>query len=98
MAFLLASTLPILALRNSALVFLKPHAATDKCEKFVRQHLSAAGIDVVAQGTKAASEIEANKLIDQHYGSLARIAMDLQPNELAISDAASETFKSTFGV
>ena len=27
-----------LALRNSALVFVKPHAATDACEAFVRDH------------------------------------------------------------
>ena len=35
-----------LALRNSALVFVKPHAATDACEAFVRQHLAAAGVSV----------------------------------------------------
>ena len=100
--WLLLLLLPALAtafeIKNSALVFLKPHAATDSCEKFVREHLSAAGVSIVGAGVKKAAEIEKAKLIDQHYGSLAKIAMDLQPAELSLSDSAKDTFASTFGV
>ena len=87
-----------LALRNSALVFVKPHAATDACEVFVRQHLAAAGVSVVDAGVKRAAEIEASKLIDQHYGSLARIAMELQPADVDLSPAALAEFAETYGV
>ena len=87
-----------LALRNSALVFVKPHAATDACEAFVRQHLAAAGVSVVDAGVKSAAEIEASKLIDQHYGSLARIAMELQPADVDLSPAALAEFAETYGV
>ena len=87
-----------LALRNSALVFVKPHAATDACEAFVRQHLAAAGVSVVDAGAKSAAEIEASKLIDQHYGSLARIAMELQPADVDLSPAALAEFAETYGV
>ena len=42
--------LSAVAPRNCALVFLKPHAANDVCEKFVRAALEAAGISVTASG------------------------------------------------
>ena len=87
-----------LALRNTALVFVKPHAATDACETFVRDHLAAAGVSVVESGVKSAAEIEASKLIDQHYGSLARIAMELQPADVALSPAAQAAFLETYGI
>ena len=95
---LAALIVPALALQNTALVFVKPHAATDACESFVRDHLAAAGIRVVDAGVKAAAEIEAAKLIDQHYGSLARIAMELQPADVALSPAAEEAFAETYEV
>ena len=59
------------ALVNTALVFVKPHAATDACEKFVVDHLAQAGVRVVGSGVKLADEIESEKLIDQHYYSIA---------------------------
>jgi len=91
-------TTGVLTLRNTALVFVKPHAATDACEAFVRQHLAAAGVSVVDAGVKSAAEIEASKLIDQHYGSLARIAMELQPADVDLSPAALAAFAETYGV
>jgi hypothetical protein len=58
--------------RNSALVFLKPHAANDACEKFVRSQLESAGVEILQSGVRAGGEIAELKLIDQHYGSLGR--------------------------
>lgn len=95
-ALLLVATLP-LGLRNSAVVFVKPHAATDACEAFVRERLVAKGIEIVDAGVKTAAEIESKKLIDQHYGSLARIAMDTQPADMALSESALAAFESSFG-
>ena len=50
--------------RNCALVFLKPHAANDACEAFVRSHLASSGINIVATGEKRGDEIDGSKLID----------------------------------
>ena len=86
------------ALRNCALVFLKPHAANDKCEAFVRSHLANAGIDVVASGEKRGDEIDRLKLIDQHYGSLATLAMNTEPADIALQPAARTAFAEAYGV
>ena len=86
------------ALVNTALVFVKPHAATDACEKFVVDHLAQAGVRVVRSGVKLADEIESEKLIDQHYGSLARLAMEVQPADMDLSSKATAAFAETFGV
>ena len=41
------------ALRNVGLVFIKPHAAaSDAAEAFVRNHLEAAGINIIESGVK----------------------------------------------
>ena len=91
-------TTGVLGLRNTALVFVKPHAATDACENFVREHLTAAGVSIVDSGVKTAAEIKSAKLIDQHYGSLARIAMELQPADVELSETALKAFEEAYGV
>ena len=83
---------------NTALVFIKPHAATDAWEGYIKQHLSSAGVCVISSGVKYAAEIDSNRLIDQHYGSLARIAMELQPADVDLSPAALAEFAETYGV
>lgn len=47
---------------------------------------------------QTAAEIEGKKLIDQHYGSLAQLAMDTEPSELALSEGALADFESTYGL
>jgi nucleoside diphosphate kinase len=87
------------ALKNQALAFIKPHAAASRAvENFVRGHLTAAGISIVAEGSKSAAEIESAKLIDQHYGSLARLAMDVEPGNMALSAAALADFEKAYGM
>ena len=63
---------------NTALVFIKPHAATDAWEGYIKKHLSSSGIRIIDSGVKYAAEIDSNRLIDQHYGSLARLAVEQQ--------------------
>lgn len=82
---------------NTALVFVKPHAATDACEAFVRQHLTAAGINILSSGVKRADEIDSKKLIDQHYGSLAQLAMSTQPADISLAASAKEAFAEAYG-
>jgi len=86
------------ALVNTAIVFVKPHAATDACEAFVREHLTGAGVRIVSSGVKRAKEIDEHKLIDQHYGSLARLAMDTQPSEIILSSKSKDAFATTYGI
>ncbi|KAL3916518.1 MAG: hypothetical protein SGPRY_006785 [Prymnesium sp.] len=96
---LLGLLLPLGAcLANRALVFLKPHAATDACHAFLRAHLSSAGIALLSAGTTHAQEIEQRGLIDAHYGSLASAAMSTEPADLRISPAAREAFVKAYGV
>jgi len=83
--------------RNSALVFLKPHAANDACEKFVRSQLESAGVEILQSGVRAGGEIAELKLIDQHYGSLARLAMATEPSDIALSPAARTAFAEAYG-
>ena len=83
---------------NTALVFIKPHAATDAWEGYIKQHLSSSGIRIIDSGVKYAAEIDSNRLIDQHYGSLARLAVETQPAEMELSSSAKKSFADTFGV
>ena len=94
----LTTCMSVKALRNVGLVFIKPHAATATVDTFVREHLAAAGVKVVDSGIKQASEIDGQKLIDQHYGSLAQLAMDTAPADLALTPAAIDAFQSTYGL
>lgn len=84
--------------KNTALVFLKPHAASPQCEKYVRSRLEDAGLRVLATGLKKGAEIEALKLIDQHYGSLAKLAMDTEPADIALQPASKADFAEAYGV
>jgi hypothetical protein len=87
-----------LALRNAALVFLKPHAASNVCEEFLRGRLESAGVEVGPTLVRSASEIEEHRLIDRHYGALARLAMDTMPADLVISAQAEAAFESSYGL
>ena len=90
-------SLPPAPATNTALVFIKPHAATDAWEGYIKQHLSSSGIRIIDSGVKYAAEIDSNRLIDQHYGSLARLAVETQPAEMELSSSAKKSFADTFG-
>ena len=85
-------------LKNSALVFVKPHASSEQVAAFVRDRLTAAGLSIVGSGIKTAEEIEERKLIDQHYGSLARLAMETRPVDFSPSEQALASFEETYGI
>jgi hypothetical protein len=55
------------ALKNSAFVFVKPHANTVSVRDLVRETLVDAGISILSEAEILASTIDEKKLIDQHY-------------------------------
>jgi hypothetical protein len=55
------------ALRNSAFVFVKPHANTVAVQNLVRTKLVESGISILSEAEIPAAAIDEKKLIDQHY-------------------------------
>jgi hypothetical protein len=54
-------------LKNSAFVFVKPHANTPMVQKLVREKLVAAGCTILSEVDIDGKTIDEQKLIDQHY-------------------------------
>jgi len=83
------------AVKNSAFVFVKPHAVTDKANALVREGLEAKGIKILGEGELSSKEIDEQKLIDQHYYAIASKATILKPAELNVP---KDKFKDKFGL
>jgi nucleoside diphosphate kinase len=81
--------------KNSAFVFIKPHAVTDKVKACAKAGLEAHGIKILKQGTIKAEAIDKKKLIDQHYYAIASKATILKPDQLNVP---ADKFKSQFGL
>lgn len=81
--------------RQSAFVFIKPHAVTPSCESLVEASLKSKGISVTSTGTISSDVIDSSKLIDQHYYAIASKATLLKPSELNVP---AEKFQEKFGV
>lgn len=81
--------------KNSAFVFIKPHAVTDKCKELVARTFEQKGIAIKKEGSIEAEEIDKKMLIDQHYYAIAAKATILTPDKLEVP---KEKFKEKFGV
>ena len=81
--------------KNSAFVFVKPHAVTEATKTLVKEGLIAAGLTVLSEGSITAEEIDEKKLIDQHYYAIASKATILKPHELNVP---ADKFKAQFGI
>jgi nucleoside diphosphate kinase len=81
--------------KNSAFVFIKPHAVTDKVKACAKAGLEKAGIKILKQGTIKAETIDKKKLIDQHYYAIASKATILKPDQLNVPE---DKFKGQFGI
>jgi hypothetical protein len=55
------------AVKNSAFVFVKPHANTPATQKLVQEKLTAAGCTILSEMDIDGQTIDKQKLIDQHY-------------------------------
>merc|ERR1740138_597726 len=80
--------------KNSAFVFIKPHAVTDKAKELVKAGLEANDIKILKQGTIKGDVIDKKKLIDQHYYAIASKATILKPTELNVPN---DKFEKQFG-
>ena len=54
-------------MKNSAFVFVKPHANTPAVQSLVREKLLAAGCVILSETDIDGKTIDEQKLIDQHY-------------------------------
>jgi len=81
--------------KNSAFVFVKPHAVTPATNKLVRQDLEAKGLKVLSEGELTSEVIDEKKLIDQHYYAIASKATILKPHELNVP---KDKFQKQFGL
>lgn len=80
--------------KNSAFVFVKPHANTAETQAFVKSKLEGAGLTIVKEGAISGTEIDSKKLIDQHYYAIASKATIMKPAELAVP---ADKFEEKFG-
>lgn len=80
---------------NRAFVFIKPHAVTDEVVALVKKTFGEKKIAIVDEGKITAEEIDAGKLIDQHYYAIASKATILKPEALNIP---KDKFKAQFGL
>jgi len=80
---------------NSAFVFIKPHAVTDKVKELVKAGLEAKGLKILKEGSIKGEVIDKRKLIDQHYYSIASKATILTPDKLNIPE---DKFLEQFGL
>lgn len=81
-------------LKNSAFVFVKPHANTPAAQKLVREKLVASGITVLRELDIDGQVIDDKKLIDQHYYAIASKATILPAKDIPVP---KDKFKETFG-
>jgi nucleoside diphosphate kinase len=84
--------------RNSAFVFVKPHAVNAKVIALVRTKLEAAGIAVVGDGDLDAATIESKLLIDNHYYAIANKASLTKPKDLNPPAKGQAEFLEKFGI
>eukprot|EP00606_Chrysophyceae_sp_TOSAG23-5_P000462 GSChrysophyteH2.ASY1.ANO1.347.1 assembled CDS len=81
--------------KNSAFVFIKPHANTKASQVKVQGELKKRGIKVVREGELSGEQIDEDMLIDQHYYAIASKATLLKPNTLPVPE---DKFKAAFGL
>lgn len=79
---------------NSAFVFIKPHANTEKARQVVKAELEQKGLKVLSEGLITGEEIDQKKLIDNHYYAIASKATIMQPAELNVP---KKMFSDQFG-
>lgn len=82
------------ALKNSAFVFVKPHANTDATQKMVRETLLSKGIEILSESDILGQTIDEKKLIDQHYYAIASKATILTADKIPVPEGK---FEETFG-
>jgi len=81
-------------LRNSAFVFIKPHANTEATQAFVKSKLQSSGLTILSECDIDGPTIDKKKLIDQHYYAIASKATILPASEIPVP---TDKFEAEFG-
>jgi len=85
--------------KNTAILFIKPHANNSKVQALVAKQLKDMGFKVLAQKTVSAKEIESNSHAAKHYYAIASKAGYVptfnSPEQLNVP---KDKFKAKFGV
>jgi len=79
--------------KQSAFVFIKPHACTEKVKSLVKKKFGEMGISILSEGGYDGKTIDEKKYIDQHYYAIASKATIMKPNQLNVP---KDMFKSAF--
>eukprot|EP00929_Paragymnodinium_shiwhaense_P012571 TRINITY_DN1198_c0_g1_i4.p1 TRINITY_DN1198_c0_g1~~TRINITY_DN1198_c0_g1_i4.p1 ORF type:complete len:574 (-),score=231.09 TRINITY_DN1198_c0_g1_i4:222-1943(-) len=82
-------------MKNSAFMFIKPDAVTDKVKELVEKTLKEKGLKIVKKGNLKSEVIDKKKLIDNHYYAIASKATILKPKDLNVP---ADKFKGKFGL
>jgi hypothetical protein len=85
-------------LMNSAFVFVKPHAVTEKAIALVKTALEKQGFTIQKEGELDGPTIGEKKLIDNHYYAIANKASLTAPQDLNPPRAKQEEFSEKFGI
>jgi hypothetical protein len=80
--------------KNSAFVFIKPHANTAQTQHLVKSMLKSKGLTVSSEGELTGEQIDKGMLIDQHYYAIASKATLLKPKDLPVP---AKKFEEAFG-
>lgn len=81
-------------LRNSAFVFVKPHANTQATRDLVHEKLTKAGISILSEMDIDGETIDKEGYIDQHYYAIASKATILPAEKIPVPP---EKFEASFG-
>merc|ERR1719384_1498369 len=81
-------------IKNSAFVFVKPHANTPSTQNLVRTKLTDSGITIISESDISGETIDEKKLIDQHYYAIASKATILSADKIPVPE---DKFKAEFG-
>lgn len=81
--------------KNSAFVFVKPHANNDKVRALVKKMLQDKGLTIDSEGAISSQDIADKQLIDNHYYAIASKATLLKPADMPVP---ADKFKETFGI
>ena len=84
-----------MGVKNTAFVFIKPHANTEEARKVVKATFESKGIKVTSEGLIDGKDIESKMLIDNHYYAIASKATILKPDALNVP---KPMFKEKFGL
>jgi nucleoside diphosphate kinase len=83
---------------NTAFFFIKPHAVSTMVSAVVEAAFRENNISIVNHGHIYSEEIKQRKIIDRHYNTIYRYAMEASPSQLVVAPEAAVQFRSKFGI